>query len=85
MYSKAGGTITLGANQVSICQLAVNGGGDRMIMSYKPRVTSGNITMTESWSGNEDWATQALSIETVPVSGTSVKDIIGSGFIPFAR
>ena len=85
MYSKVGATVTLGADQHSICQLGVNGGGDRMVMSYKDRVSSGNIIMTESWTGNEDWATQALAIKTVAGAATSVKDLIMAGIIPFSR
>lgn len=51
-----------------------------------PVTPAGSRNITWFWIGTEDWVITAASFKPAGGGGgTSVKDIIGSGFIPFAR
>lgn len=82
IYSRSD-TLAKDASQTTIMAIASNGGGDDSAMTYK--VSPGTGAQTMAWtSGAEDSALSAVSIAPL-VSSTSVKDLIGGGFIPFAR
>lgn len=83
IYDKISPTITVGAGQTQIGQLAPNGGGDSMASSYEgPKTPAGAVAM--SWTaGADDWCITTSSFAPY-VETTVVKDMLG-GIIPFNR
>lgn len=81
VYTRSG-TLTKNASQTQIANTSLSG-DDVFGSTYKDAGAAGVKSMdyTESADGN-DWVIVAMSLKP---STTSIKDLIGSGFIPFAR